>query len=81
VVGPSLTISALAAAMHQAGVWDGLQLDINKAWTRFDKATFKNGKLVAVPVLPGIVQDNRLFGTYSRDFFYITAGPATGGAQ
>jgi hypothetical protein len=78
VVGPSLTIGALAAAMHQAGIWDGLQLDINKSWTRFDKATFKKGKLVAVPLLPEIIQDNRLFQTYKRDFFYLTAESATG---
>lgn len=73
VVGPSLTVNALARAMHQAGIWDAIQLDINKSWTRFDKATFKDGKLIAVPVLPDIIQDNRLYETYSRDFFYLTA--------
>ncbi len=73
VIGPSLTIGALATAMQQAGVWDGLQLDINKSWTRFDQATFKKNKLVAVPLLPEIIQDNRLFQSYKRDFFYLTA--------
>ncbi len=74
VVGPSLTMRALAAAMHQAGVWDGIQLDINKSWTRFDRVAVKNGKLVAEPVLKEINQDNRLLQAYKRDFFYITTG-------
>jgi hypothetical protein len=81
VIGPSLTIGALASAMQQAGIWDGLQLDINKSWTRFDKATFKNGKLVAAPLLPEIIQDNRLFRAYKRDFFYLTAAPTAGGVR
>lgn len=76
-VGPSLTISALAGAMHQVGVWDGIQLDINKAWTRFDRFAVKNGKLQAQPVLKGINQDNRFLEPYKRDFFYLTVGPAT----
>ena len=72
VVGPSLTMRALAAAMFQAGVWDGIQLDINKSWTRFDRVLVKNGKLVAEPVLKDINQDNRLLQAYKRDFFYVT---------
>ena len=74
VVGPGLTIQALAAAMHQVGAWDGIQLDINKAWTRFDRVMVKDGKLMAEPVLKEINQDNRLLQAYKRDFFYITAG-------
>jgi Phosphodiester glycosidase len=77
-VGPSLTISALAQAMHQAGVWDGIQLDINKAWTRFDRFAVKNGKLQAQPVLKDINQDNRFLEPYKRDFFYLTAEPPPG---
>jgi hypothetical protein len=72
VVGPSLTIQSLADTMMQAGVWQGFQLDINHAWTRFDKVVVKKGKLVAQPVMDGINQDNRLIQGYKRDFFYLT---------
>ena len=73
VVGPSLTIESLAASMLQAGVWQGFQLDINHAWTRFDKIVVnKKGKLTAQPVMDGINQDNRLIQGYKRDFFYLT---------
>jgi hypothetical protein len=71
-VGPSLTIQSLADTMMQAGVWQGFQLDINHAWTRFDKVVVKKGKLVAQPVMDGINQDNRLIQGYKRDFFYLT---------
>ena len=72
VVGPSLTVQSLAAAMLQVGIWQGFQLDINHAWTRFDKVVVKNGKLTAQPILDGIAQDNRLIQGYKRDFFYVT---------
>lgn len=76
VVGPSLTTAALAAALHQAGAWNAIQLDINKSWTRFDRFVIKKGELHAQPVLPSIIQDDRLLHPYSRDFFYLTAAPA-----
>jgi hypothetical protein len=75
VVGPSLTTAALASALHDAGAWNAIQLDINKSWTRFDRFVTKNGTLHAQPVLPGIIQDDRLLKPYSRDFFYLTAAP------
>jgi hypothetical protein len=78
VVGPSLTTSALAAALREAGAWNAIQLDINKSWTRFDRFVTKNGKLHAQPVLPAIIQDDRLLRPYSRDFFYLTAAPVGG---
>lgn len=75
VIGPSLTTGSMAAAMHQAGVWNGIQFDINRPWTRFDKAAFENDKLVPEPAVDGIaVGDYRLFRPYKRDFFYITVG-------
>jgi hypothetical protein len=74
VIGPSLTTQSMAAAMRQAGVWNGIQLDINRPWTRFDKAVFTNGKLTIEPAVDGIAQrDYRLFERYRRDFFYLTA--------
>jgi hypothetical protein len=73
VIGPSLTTQSLAAAMHQAGVWNSIQLDINRPWTRFDKAVFTGGKLTIEPAVDGIAQgDRRLFQPYKRDFFYLT---------
>ena len=73
VIGPSLTTQSLAAALHQAGAWNGIQLDINRPWTRFDKAVFTNGKLTIEPAVDGIAQrDYRLFERYKRDFFYLT---------
>ena len=77
VVGPSLTTQSLAAAMRQAGIWNGIQLDINRPWTRFDKALFVDGKFKIQPAVDGIAQgDARLFHAYKRDFFYLTAGPS-----
>jgi hypothetical protein len=75
VIGPSLTTGSIAAAMHQAGVWNGIQLDINRPWTRFDKAVFKKDKLAPEAAVDGIAEgDYRLFQPYKRDFFYITVG-------
>ena len=71
--GPSLITEALAAALHQAGAWNAIQLDINKSWTRFDRFLTSKGKLHAEPVLPAIIQDDRLLQPYSRDFLYLTA--------
>jgi hypothetical protein len=80
IVGPSLTTQSLAAAMQQAGVWNGIQLDINRPWTRFDKATFVDGNLKIQPAVEGIAQnDARLFHRYKRDFFYLTEGPPPAG--
>ena len=75
VVGPSLTTSSLAAAMAHAGIWNGIQLDINRPWTRFDKAIFTSGKLGIQSAVDGVAMgDTRLFNRYRRDFFYLTAG-------
>jgi hypothetical protein len=75
VVGPSLTTSSLAAAMACAGVWNGIQLDINRPWTRFDRAVFTNGKLGIQSAVDGVAPgDTRLFHAYKRDFFYLTVG-------
>jgi len=75
VIGPSLTTGSMAAAMQQSGVWNGIQLDINRPWTRFDKAVLEDDKLVPEPAVDGIaVGDYRFFRPYKRDFFYITVG-------
>ena len=61
-------------------MWNGIQLDINRPWTRFDKAVFVNGKLKIEPAVDGVAQgDTRLFHAYKRDFFYLTAGAPPAG--
>jgi hypothetical protein len=72
VVGPGLTTSALAATMIQVGAWDAIQLDINRTWTRFDKIVVDNGRPSCVPLLGGMIQDDRLVRAFKRDFFYIS---------
>jgi hypothetical protein len=75
VVGPSLTIGALAASTIRAGAWNAIELDINRAWTRFDKIVVANGKLTSVPIMDGLRDDDRLIREYARDFFYIISSP------
>jgi hypothetical protein len=75
VMGPGLTIGALAAATIRAGAWDAIELDINRAWTRFDSIAIVEGKLTSEPLMDGYPDDNRLLRDYDRDFFYITSAP------
>jgi hypothetical protein len=72
VAGPSLTIESLAAAMLRAGIWQGFQLDINHAWTIFDKIVVKKGKLGVQALMDGMHDDERMIQGYKRDFFYLT---------
>jgi hypothetical protein len=76
VMGPGLTIGALAASTIRAGAWDAIELDINRAWTRFDKIAIVDGKLTSEPIMDGYPDDNRLLHEYDRDFFYITLSPS-----
>jgi hypothetical protein len=73
--GQSLTMPALAAAMQDAGAYQAMQLDINNYYVLFTSFKFENGQLAAFPLLPKDMASNlnRFLGSYSRDFFYITA--------
>jgi len=73
--GQSLTMPALAQAMQDAGAYQAMQLDINNYYVLFTSFKFENGQLAAFPLLPKdmVANLNRFLGSYSRDFFYITA--------
>ncbi|MFG1912022.1 phosphodiester glycosidase family protein [Kribbella sp. NPDC048928] len=75
VAGSKLTLATLAAAMHQAGIVQGMELDIHAAMVSFD---------IEQPGANGVVNGKRLLGSMNspanrylvddqRDFFYVTA--------
>ncbi|TWD84609.1 hypothetical protein FB561_5803 [Kribbella amoyensis] len=75
VAGSKLTLATLAAAMAQAGIVQGLELDIHPAMVSFD---------IEQPSGSGGVTGRRLLGSMSspsdrylvadqRDFFYVTS--------
>lgn len=72
--GPSLTIEALAKSMLDAGVDNGIQLDINPYWVDFIAVRSRVTKLVLAPLFPNAMKQNidRFLGSYSRDYFYLT---------
>ncbi|WP_228489194.1 phosphodiester glycosidase family protein [Raineyella fluvialis] len=43
VLGPSMTVGALAQILHDAGAVEAMQLDINKDWTSFITYSHSNG--------------------------------------
>ncbi len=72
--GPSLSMEMLAKSMQTAGVWNGIQLDINNYWVLFVKIQTVGSKLIPEPLLPRLMVaalDRYLYNS-SRDFFYIT---------
>jgi hypothetical protein len=73
--GQNLTMPALATAMQDAGAYQAMELDINNIYVLFTSFKVKNGQLVAIPLLQKemVKKLNRFLGSYSRDFFYITA--------
>jgi hypothetical protein len=73
--GPSLSMPVLADAMLNAGVHQGMLLDINHFWVHFTAIHVQDGKLVAEPLIPSdmIDQIDRYLGPSPADFFYITA--------
>jgi hypothetical protein len=74
--GPGLGVPALATAMAQVGVADGMQLEINNFWTHF-VAISADGPLKwkVGTLLPEAMNDQpeRFLKEYTRDFFYVTA--------
>lgn len=70
-----LTLATLAAAMHQAGIVQGMELDVHAAMVSFD---------IEQPGANGVVNGKRLLGSMNspanhyliddqRDFFYVAA--------
>ncbi len=73
--GESLTLPALAEAMADAGVSEGMQLDINRSWVHFE--TIQPGQAQkTLPLFDAMPADRRYLGAYTRDFFYLTTVPA-----
>ncbi|MFD7154169.1 phosphodiester glycosidase family protein [Kribbella sp. NPDC059898] len=75
VVGSKLTLATLAAAMHQAGIVQGMELDIHSAIVSFDiEQPGPNGTVTGHRLLPSISSPaNRYLVDDQRDFFYVTA--------
>jgi hypothetical protein len=76
LVGPRLTMEALAKSMLAAGAANGMQLDINNFWVLFVTIHSENGKLAPEPLLPDQMKEflGRYLHPYTRDYFYVTAG-------
>jgi Phosphodiester glycosidase len=70
--GQSLTLPALAQAMVDAGVSEGMQLDINRAWAHFE-AILPGKAETTAPLFDAMPADRRYLSSYTRDFFYLTA--------
>ena len=74
VVGPDLTLPALARALEAAGVYQAIQLDINNYWAHFSSFVPTDNGIEAVPLLDFMkgVDDQRFLRNYIRDYFYVT---------
>lgn len=75
IVGPSLSVNTLAAAMLMVHPQAGIQLDINNYWVHFTAIRDTGGVLSAEALFPDAMRGNldRFLKPYPRDFFYITA--------
>jgi hypothetical protein len=75
LVGPDLTLPALAKALVAVQAYQAIQLDINNFWAHFESFTTVGTNLKAVPLLDFMknVDDQRFLGSYLRDYFYVTA--------
>jgi hypothetical protein len=74
LVGPDLTLPALASALEAVQAYQGVQLDINNFWAHFESFKTVGKELKAVPLLDFMknVDDQRFLGSYIRDYFYVT---------
>jgi hypothetical protein len=75
IVGPDLTLPALAKALQATGIYQAIQLDINNYWAHFDSFKQTGSTLEPVALLDFMkgVDDQRFLGAYIRDYFYVTA--------
>ena len=75
--GPSISMPTLATTMQDAGVHNGILLDINAYWVHF--AAVKSGQesLIAEPLFREemAIDSDRYLHRSLRDFFYLTAKP------
>jgi len=75
IVGPDLTLPALAKALVAVQAYQAIQLDINNFWAHFESFKSVGNELKAVPLMDFMknVDDQRFLGSYLRDYFYVTA--------
>lgn len=75
VAGNKLTLATLAAAMHQAGIVQGMELDIHAAMVSFDiERPGPNGGVAGERLLNSMNSPtDRYLVDDQRDFFYVTA--------
>lgn len=73
VGGAGLDLKTLAAAMVQAGVTRGMELDVHPGMASFASWTADLGRPVPVKLLPGMTRPaDRYLVPDQRDFFYLT---------
>jgi hypothetical protein len=73
VAGNGLTLATLAAAMHQAGIREGMELDIHSAMVSFDiEQPTGNGAITSRRLLQSMTSPaDRYLIDDQRDFFYV----------
>jgi hypothetical protein len=74
VVGPKMTMDALAISLQTAGAAQAIQLDINNYWVHFVAYPGNLTGFAPQVLLPDLMKDkiDRFLEVYPRDFFYIT---------
>lgn len=72
--GPSLSMEMLAKSMLAAGIFNGIQLDINNYWVHFVAVRDNGDGLSLEPLFPKMMFENidRYLYASSRDYFYVT---------
>lgn len=74
VAGNKLTLATLAGAMHQAGIVQGMELDIHSAMVSFDIERPGPNGITGERLLNSMNSPtNRYLVDDQRDFFYVTA--------
>jgi hypothetical protein len=75
VAGQGLTLATLAAAMHQVGIQQGMELDIHAAMVSFDiEQPATNGTVTGKRLLESMNSPaDRYLVDDQRDFFYVVA--------
>lgn len=75
VAGDKLTLATLAGAMQQAGIVQGMELDIHSAMVSFDiEQPGRNGTVTGTRLLHSMNSpSDRYLVDDQRDFFYVTA--------
>lgn len=72
VLGPSLTVGALAQVLHDAGAVEAMQLDINKDWTSFITYTHDGSGTVPQKLSADeVAAADRYLQPSSRDFVAV----------